>query len=72
MISPETEILKRFPTERYKRFWYPTRPLFTLLTGLFLAGLGGVGILPLSWALWFAAAFALDDLPITPINVCFR
>lgn len=71
MQSNIEEISKRFPTEKYKRFWYPTRPLFTLLTGLFVAGLGWVGILPFSWALWFAAAFALDDLPITPITAMF-
>jgi hypothetical protein len=65
------EIFKRFPTERYKRFWYPTRPLFTLFTGLFIAGLGVLGLLPFSWTLWFAAAFALDDLPITPISAMF-
>ncbi len=61
------KVEQRFPTIKYKRFWYPTRPLFTLGLGLFLASLGWMGILPLSWALWAAAAFALDDLPMTPI-----
>ncbi|MDF1683575.1 MAG: hypothetical protein P1U36_02855 [Legionellaceae bacterium] len=65
------KISSRFPTEKYKRFWYPTRPLFTLFTGLFIASLGWIGILPLSWALWGAAAFAFDDLPLTPINSMF-
>ncbi len=60
-------VLQRFTTEKYKRFWYPTRPLFTLITGFFLAGLGFVGILPMSWALYFSAVFAFDDLPLTPI-----
>lgn len=58
---------QRFLTIKYKRFWYPTRPFFTLGLGFFLASLGWIGILPLSWALWAAAAFALDDLPMTPI-----
>ena len=71
MQSNTEEIFKRFPTEKYKRFWYPTRPLFTLFMGLFIAGLGWIGLLPFSWALWFSAAFALDDLPITPITAMF-
>lgn len=71
MQSNTDEILKRFPTEKYKRFWYPTRPIFTLFLGLFISSLGWLGILPISWALWFAAAFALDDLPITPISAMF-
>ena len=60
-------VLQRFTTEKYKRFWYPTRPLFTLLTGFFLAGLGVIGILPISWALYLSAVLAFDDLPLTPI-----
>jgi hypothetical protein len=66
-MSKHPNALFHFQTEKNKRFWYPTRPLFTLFTGLFLSSLGFIGILPISWALWFAAAFALDDLPITPI-----
>ena len=62
-----TKVGQLFLTSKYKRFWYPTRPFFTLGLGLFLASLGWIGILPLSWALWAAAAFALDDLPMTPI-----
>lgn len=60
-------ILQNFITEKYKRFWYPTRPLFTLGFGLILTSLGFSGILSMSWALWLAAAFAFDDLPLTPI-----
>ncbi len=71
MPSHADQIQQRFPTERYKRFWYPTRPMFTLLSGLSIAALGFLGIVPLSWALWFAAAFALDDLPLTPITGMF-
>lgn len=71
MSRSAQEIFKRFPTERYKRFWYPTRPLFTLFFGLFLTGLGFLGLAPLSWALWFAAAFAFDDLLVTPITAMF-
>ena len=71
MQSNTEAILKRFPTEKYKRFWYPTRPIFTLFLGLFLSSLGWLGIMPISWALWAAAAFALDDLPITPITAMF-
>jgi hypothetical protein len=64
---PKATILQRFPTEKYKRFWYPTRPFFTIGLGLFLSGIGFIGLLPMSWALWLAAAFAFDDLPLTPI-----
>lgn len=71
MQSNTEAILEQFPTEKYKRFWYPTRPLFTLCWGLLIAGLGFIGILPLSWAVWFAAAFAFDDLPLTPITAMF-
>ena len=60
-------VSRLFPTDRYKRFWYPTRPFFTLGLGFFLAGLGLVGLLPMSLALWLAGAFAFDDLPLTPI-----
>ena len=60
-------ILQQYPTEKYKRFWYPTRPLFTFVLGVFLASLGYIGILPMGWALWLSAAFAFDDLPLTPI-----
>lgn len=38
---------------------------------MFLSSLGFIGILPISWALWFAGAFAFDDLPITPIISVF-
>lgn len=71
MPSHAEQIQQKFPTERYKRFWYPTRPLFTLLMGLSIAALGWIGLFPMSWALWFAAAFALDDLPLTPITAMF-
>lgn len=66
-MKPNNIILQRFPTEKYKRFWYPTRPFFTIGLGLFLTGLGFIGLLPISWALWLAAVFAFDDLPLTPI-----
>ena len=71
MPSHAEQIQQKFPTERYKRFWYPTRPLFTLLMGLSIAALGWIGLFPMSWALWFAAAFAFDDLPLTPITAMF-
>ncbi len=71
MTDAKTEILKHFPNERYKRFWYPTRPIFTLFLGLTITSLGVIGIIPLAWALWAAAAFALDDLPLTPILAMF-
>lgn len=64
-------VLERFPTEKYKRFWYPTRPLLTLCLGLFLASLGYIGILPMGLALWMSAVFAFDDLPLTPIMSIF-
>jgi len=64
-------ISRQFPTTKYKRFWYPTRPVFTLALGIFLASLGYLGILPMAWALWAAAAFAFDDLPLTPIMAMF-
>ena len=58
---------KAYPTDKYKRFYYPTRPLFTVMLGLSLLSLGLIGLLPISWALWLSAAFAFDDLPLTPI-----
>ncbi|MCR9192659.1 MAG: hypothetical protein NXI01_08380 [Gammaproteobacteria bacterium] len=64
-------ISRQFPTTKYKRFWYPTRPVLTLALGIFLASLGYFGILPMAWALWAAAAFAFDDLPLTPIMAMF-
>ena len=67
MKMTDPAILQQYPTEKYKRFWYPTRPLFTMAQGLFLASLGYLGILPIGWALWLSAAFAFDDLPLTPI-----
>ena len=60
-------IEQQFRTDKYKRFWYPTRPFFTLGLGLALAGLGIIGLLPVGTALWLAAALAFDDLPLTPI-----
>lgn len=67
MSTSNIDISRQFPTTSYKRFWYPTRPLFTFLQGVIFLGLGQIGLLPVSWALWMAAAFAFDDLPLTPV-----
>ena len=67
MFAANKKILLRFPTERYKRFWYPTRPLFTIGLGLILISVGWLGIISISTALWLGAIFAFDDLPFTPL-----
>lgn len=66
-MSDISIIFRRFPTERFKRFWYPSRPLMILALGFFFLVLGYTGVLSMSWSLWAAAAFAFDDLPMTPI-----
>ncbi|HVT62848.1 MAG TPA: hypothetical protein VHD33_05100, partial [Legionellaceae bacterium] len=66
--SDEIEkILHYFPTERFKRFTYSTRPFTTVVMGITLVGLGWLHILSMPIACWLLAAFVLDNIALTPI-----
>jgi hypothetical protein len=66
MANEHDKIFKLFPTQKHTRIFYPIRPLFTLSLSLLLAGLGIIGLLPLSWGLWLAMMVGSDDLFVTP------
>lgn len=66
MSFSSRKIIEQFPTERLKRFSFPIRPFFTLGSFVFFTTMFFLGALPLAWAIVFTAAFAFDDLPLTP------
>ncbi len=72
MSSEHQKIIKRYPTEKHKRFFFPIRPLFTLGSGLFFGALFLAGLMPGAWAIIFTAAFAFDDLPLAPFIKLIR
>ncbi|MDF1677706.1 MAG: sulfite exporter TauE/SafE family protein [Legionellaceae bacterium] len=66
MASDRRDIKKRYATERHKRFFFPIRPLFTLGSSIFFAGLYLLGVMPIAIGIILTAAFAFEDLPLAP------
>ena len=67
MRSSREKILRYFPTERHKRFYFPIRPLMTATIGTLLLVLVALGALPAFWGIVLMAVFAFDDLPLSPL-----
>lgn len=65
MANNRNTFLPEFPTDAFKRIFYPIRPLFTLSKSAVLVSLGWLGVLSMSWALWLAM-ISIDDLSLVP------
>lgn len=72
MSQDKQTILQRFPTERNKQIFFPSRALFTLSMSLAFLALMATGILPIFWGIVCISWLAFDDLPITPIMQLFK
>lgn len=65
-------IAQRYPTEGYKRLWYPVRPFMSVMIACVVLSLCWLGLLSFLPALMAILFFTLDDIIATPILSLYK